>query len=40
MHGNLDLYTYLDNVLHTNVNTQLEDFLFENYKVNWHNRIL
>ena len=36
---NVDLYTNLDNVLHKNVITQL-DFLFENYKINWHNRIL
>jgi hypothetical protein len=35
---NLELYTDLENVLHKNVITQLEDFFLDKYKVNWHNR--
>ena len=36
---NLELYTDLENILHKNVITQLEDFLFDKYKVNWQNRM-
>jgi hypothetical protein len=31
---NLELYTDLENSLHKNVITRLEDFLFDKYKVN------
>ena len=37
--SNLELYTGLENILHKNVITQLEDFLFDKYKVNWQNRM-
>lgn len=37
---NLYLYTNLDNVVHEHVITQLEDFVFENYKLNKYNSIL
>jgi hypothetical protein len=33
------LYTDLENILPKNVITQLEDFLFDKYKVNWQNRM-
>ena len=36
---NLELYIDLENILHTNVITQLEDFVFDRYKVNWQNRM-
>jgi hypothetical protein len=36
---NLELYTDLENILHKNAITQLEDFLFDKYKVNWQNRM-
>jgi hypothetical protein len=35
----LELYTDLENILHKNVITQLEDFLFDKHKVNWQNRM-
>jgi hypothetical protein len=36
---NLELYTDLENILPKNVITQLEDFLFDKYKVKWQNRM-
>ena len=36
---NLELYTDLENILHKYVITQLEDLLFDKYKVNWQNRM-
>jgi hypothetical protein len=36
---NLELYTDLENILHKNAITQLEDFVFDKYKVNWNKRI-
>ena len=36
---NLELYTDLENILHKNVITQLENVLFDKYKVNWQNRM-
>jgi hypothetical protein len=36
---NLELYTDLENILHKNAITQLEDFLFDKYKVNRQNRM-
>ena len=35
----LELYTDLENILHKNVITQLENVLFDKYKVNWQNRM-
>jgi hypothetical protein len=34
---NLELYTDIENILHKNVITQLEYFVFDKYKVNWQN---
>jgi hypothetical protein len=36
---NLELYIDLENILHANVITQLEDFVLDRYKVNWQNRM-
>jgi hypothetical protein len=32
-------FTDLENILHKIVIAQLEDFLFDKYKVNWQNRM-